>query len=238
MVLLGLAMGEAGRVLALEGDQEQPIFVEADSVELDDIKHLSVYIGNVQIDQGSMRILADHVTVQHSEDRRPQFITALGNPVRYRQDVEGEKGEVNAHAQRMEYDAGKDELILIDQAELTQAADRFSSERIVYDRAHAHVKAGASAQGAGRVKITVTPEKKPETPAARSPRRGPRKGKSPVPRRVPGPRRPLLARVLARRPAGEHAGGAPPDQALWPASGTAWGQRLCGCQRGGRPARP
>jgi len=179
MVLLGLAMGGAGRALALEGDQEQPIFVEADSVELDDIKHVSVYIGNVQIDQGSMRILADHVTVQHGEDRRPQFITALGNPVRYRQDVEGEKGEVNAHAQRMEYDAGKDELVLIDQAELTQAADQFSSERIVYDRAHAHVKAGASAQGAGRVKITITPEKKPETPAAQKPSPGPKAGQKP-----------------------------------------------------------
>jgi lipopolysaccharide export system protein LptA len=176
MVLLGLAMGWASRVLALEGDQEQPILVEADSVELDDIKHLSVYIGNVQIDQGSMRILADHVTVQHGEGRRPQFITALGNPVRYRQDVEGEKGEVKAHAQRMEYDADKDELVLIDQAELTQAADRFSSERIVYDRAHAQVKAGASAQGTGRVKITITPEKKPETPAAAKPSPAPKAG--------------------------------------------------------------
>jgi lipopolysaccharide export system protein LptA len=176
MVLLGFAMGNAGRVLALEGDQEQPIFVEADSVEIDDIQNLSVYIGNVQIDQGSMRILADHVTVQHSEDRRPQFITALGNPVRYRQDVEGENGEVNAHALRMEYDALKDELVLIDQAELTQAADRFSSERIVYDRAHARVKAGASAQGAGRVKITITPEKKPEAPAVQKPSPGPKAG--------------------------------------------------------------
>ena len=165
---------------ALEGDQEQPILVEADSFELDDTKDISVYIGNVQIDQGSMRILADHVTVQHREDRRPRFVTALGNPVRYRQDVEGEKGEVNAHAQRMEYDADKDELTLIDQAELTQAADRFASDRIVYDRAQARVKAGASAQGTGRVKITITPEKKPDKPAgqkaAPAPKAGPEGG--------------------------------------------------------------
>ena len=145
-------------VMALEGDQDQPIYIEADSVELDDIKDTSVYIGNVQIDQGTMRILADHVTVQHKEDRRPQLITALGNPVRYRQDVEGDKGEVHAQAQRMDYDADKDELTLIDKAVLTQANDLFSSDRIVYDRAHSQVKAGASAQGSGRVKITFTPE--------------------------------------------------------------------------------
>ena len=172
---LSLTLG-AARALALEGDQEQPILVEADSFELDDTKHISVYIGNVQIDQGSMRILADHVTVQHREDRRPRFVTALGNPVRYRQDVEGEKGEVNAHAQRMEYDADKDELTLIDQAELTQAADRFASDRIVYDRAQARVKAGASAQGTGRVQITITPEKKPDKPAGQKAAPAPKAG--------------------------------------------------------------
>jgi lipopolysaccharide export system protein LptA len=143
---------------ALEGDQDQPVYIEADSVELDDIQDTSVYIGNVQIDQGSMRILADQVTMKHKENRRPRFIVAVGNPVRYRQDVEGEKGEVRGRAQRMEYDAEADELTLIDQAELTQATDRFASDRIVYDRARAQVKAGASAQGSGRVNITFTPE--------------------------------------------------------------------------------
>jgi lipopolysaccharide export system protein LptA len=158
-VLLALCLGvPMVPVGALESDQKQPIYIEADSVELDDIKDTSVYIGNVQVDQGSMRILADHVTVQHKQDRRPRFVTALGNPVRYRQDVEGEKGEVHGEALRMEYDADKDELTLIDQAVLTQGSDRFASQRIVYDRAHSQVKAGASAQGSGRVRIVFTPE--------------------------------------------------------------------------------
>jgi lipopolysaccharide export system protein LptA len=164
--LLAICLGGVSNpTCALEGDQDQPVDIEADSVEMDDIQHTSVYTGNVQIDQGSMRILADQVTVKHQENRRPRFIVAVGNPVRYRQDVEGEKGEVHGRAQRMEYDAEKDELTLIDQAELTQAADRFASDRIVYDRAHAQVKAGASAQGSGRVRITFTPEQKgkPET---------------------------------------------------------------------------
>jgi|GEM_PF-190182 len=158
-LLISLQLGPWTSASALEGDQDQPMYIEADSVELDDIKDTSLYLGNVQIDQGTMRILADQVTVQHKEDRRPRHIVAVGNPVHYRQDVEGEKGEVKAHAQRIEYDAVRDELILIDQAELTQAADRFASDRIVYDRAHAQVKAGASAQGSGRVRITFTPEK-------------------------------------------------------------------------------
>jgi lipopolysaccharide export system protein LptA len=163
ILLLGisLCLGCATAV-ALESDREQPVYIEADSVELDDLQDTSVYTGNVQIDQGSMRILADQVTVKHKEDRHPRFIVAVGNPVRYKQDVEDNKGEVRAHAQRMEYDADKDELTLIDQAELTQASDRFASDRIVYDRARSQVKAGTSAQGSGRVRITFTPEKEAE----------------------------------------------------------------------------
>jgi lipopolysaccharide export system protein LptA len=170
-----------GSACALEGDQQQPVYIEADSVELDDIQDTSVYTGNVQIDQGSMRILADQVTVKHKEDRHPRFIVAVGNPVRYRQDVEGEKGEVHGRAQRMEYDADKDELTLIDQAELTQATDRFASDRIVYDRARSQVKAGTSAQGSGRVKITFTPEKGPDA----KPSGGSRKPAPPQPGRTP-----------------------------------------------------
>jgi lipopolysaccharide export system protein LptA len=177
---------------ALEGDQEQPVYIEADSVELDDVQHSSVYIGNVQVDQGSMRILADQVTVKHKPDRRPLFIVAVGNPVRYKQDVEGEKGEVKGHAQRMEYDAVKDELTLIDQAELTQATDRFASERIVYDRAHSQVEAGASAQGTGRVKITFTPEKEAEAKPGTAPKPGvkPNGGAKPPAKPPAGPASP------------------------------------------------
>jgi lipopolysaccharide export system protein LptA len=174
ILCLGWAWGSAA---ALEGDQEQPLLIESDSVELDGVQDISVYTGNVQIDQGSMRILADQVTVNHKEDRRPRFIVAVGNPVRYRQAVEGEKGDVQAHAERMEYDADKDELTLIGHAELTQTADRFASDRIVYDRARSQVKAGTSAQGSGRVQITFTPDKEPEGRA--DGRRGQEPGKGP-----------------------------------------------------------
>jgi lipopolysaccharide export system protein LptA len=60
----------------------------------------------------------------------------------------------------MEYDTNKDEITLIDNAVLFQGEDTFRSDRIVYDRANGLVKAGASAQGKERVKITITPSKR------------------------------------------------------------------------------
>jgi lipopolysaccharide export system protein LptA len=139
---------------ALKDDDKQPMRIEADQVELDEAKSTSVYVGKVQVNQGSMRLTADHVTVYHHDDRRVKYIIALGQPATYKQLLDGEQGEVQAFAKRMDYDAVKDELVLTEEALLIQGADRLSSERIVYDRARERMRAG----GSGRVKITITPE--------------------------------------------------------------------------------
>ncbi len=142
---------------ALENDQEKPLYLESDSAELDDAKSISIYTGNVFIKQGSLHLWGDQVTVHHDEERQPEHITAVGEPAKYQQQVEGEDEVVKAESLRMEYDAAKDEITLIDKAVLIQGTDRFSSDRIVYDRAKSQVKAGASAQGKERVRITITP---------------------------------------------------------------------------------
>ena len=143
---------------ALEGDDQQPMLIEADKVELDEARSTSVYVGNVQVDQGSMQLLANHVTVYHRDDRRVRYIIALGEPASYRQLLDDNQGEVLAFARRMDYDADKDELVLIGEARLIQGDDRITSERIVYDRARERMRAG----GSGRVRITITPEKEDE----------------------------------------------------------------------------
>ncbi|MBK1716071.1 lipopolysaccharide transport periplasmic protein LptA [Thiocystis violacea] len=151
----GLAAGAWTSAWALKEDASQPIYIEADDVEVRESDSTSVYVGNVQVDQGSMRLLADHVTVYHREDRQPRLIIALGQPARYKQQLDDNQGEVQAFGKRVEYDADKDELTLIGDGLLIQGEDRLSGERIVYERAKAQFRAG----GAGRVKITIVPDK-------------------------------------------------------------------------------
>jgi lipopolysaccharide export system protein LptA len=169
---------------ALKDDEKQPMRIEADQVELDEAKSTSVYVGKVQVNQGSMRLTADHVTVYHHDDRRVKYIIALGQPATYRQLLDGEQGEVQAFAKRMDYDAQKDELVLTEEALLIQGADRLSSERIVYDRARERMRAG----GAGRVKIIITPESEgapnkqgQSAPATQTPSQDPPPGPGPSP---------------------------------------------------------
>ena len=146
------------RLAALEEDQEQPLYLEADSAELDEARSLSIYTGNVFVKQGTMEVRGDQVTVHHDPERKPKFIIAIGAPATYQQQSEGDEELVEAEALRMEYDKVKDEITLINQAVLFQGEDTFRSDRIVYDRALGQVKAGSIAQGKERVQITLTPE--------------------------------------------------------------------------------
>ena len=158
---VGLALVAAtAPARALEGDQEQPLYLEADNAELDELKAVSVYRGNVIVQQGTLQIRADEITIEHRDDRQPERIIAIGNPATYRQDVEGEEQEVEAEALRMEYVTEKDEITLIGQAVVFQGEDTFRNDRIVFDRANARVKAGTNVQGTERVKIYINPSRR------------------------------------------------------------------------------
>jgi len=161
LLLVVLALGSPA-VPALPDDQKQPIEIEADGVEIDEGKQLSVYTGNVDIRQGSIRLQAQKVTVHHEKSNQPRRIVAEGKPARFKQLEKKGGKEVKARANRIEYDANSEEVLLIGKAVLTQGKDSFKSNRIRYDRRKAVVKAGAAVKGGGkkqggRVRITINP---------------------------------------------------------------------------------
>jgi lipopolysaccharide export system protein LptA len=151
--ILGLLLF-GGSPVALEGDRERPIELAADSVDIDEGRGTSVYRGDVDLRQGSMRLQADVVTV-HQRGRRPVRVEAEGRPVRFSQ--QSARGPVRGEARRMEYDIDSENLVLQGDAVLVQGKDSMRSDRIVYDRERAVVKAGAAADGQQRVRISIQP---------------------------------------------------------------------------------
>lgn len=144
--------------LALESDSQQPIYMEADGVEIDDGTGISVYEGNVVVTQGSIRMTADRVTVS----RKPNgadHIVAIGSPTTFRQQLEGEQKLIEGRSKRAEYDTDSAVVILIGDAVVVQGKDSFASDRIVYDRTRGQVRAGAKAKGKQRVRVTIQPKK-------------------------------------------------------------------------------
>jgi len=153
-LFLALLLAAPTLATALESDKDQPIQIEADSVDIDDGKGTSTYKGNVELTQGSIRITADRVTITQHQGQS-DHVEAVGSPVTFRQRTEGAKGIIKGRAKRAEYDANSEMLYLIDEAVLTQGSDSFKSDRITYDRARSVVKAGASAKGKKRVRVTI-----------------------------------------------------------------------------------
>jgi len=138
--------------LALESDKEQPIELAADSVDIDEAKGMSIYRGDVDVQQGSMRLRADVVTVHHDK-RKPSKLVAEGRPAKFQQ--RSDKGPIKGEAKRLEYKINSENLILIGDAVVTQGKDSIRSDRIVYDRVKSVVKAGAAAKGKQRVHISI-----------------------------------------------------------------------------------
>lgn len=140
--------------LALQSDKDQPTYIEADSADMDDGKGVSIYQGNVVITQGSIRLTADKVVVTQKKDKADHLV-ATGRPVHFQQKMDDDQGLVKGRAKKVEYEADSEIIYLIDDAVLNQNKDIFTSDRITYDRAKAVVKAGASAKGKERVRVTI-----------------------------------------------------------------------------------
>ena len=153
-MLFGLISALAvGRVHAVDN---VPIEITADTAEYDEASQTVTYLGNVTVIQGETTMHCARLTLLQPEDG-PQMIIAEGNPVRFQQAPQDGRQEVQGQSARAEYDLDQRQLTLIGNAELVQAGDRVSSDRILYDMASAVVTAGAAARGKERVRTVIQP---------------------------------------------------------------------------------
>lgn len=153
---------------ALATDSEQPIEIQADFAELDDQEGKTIYLGNVVVIQGSIKMTGDKLQVNFSEERDLEDVFIEGRPAYFKQtpdngeDVEGEGLLIEYHAQ-------KNLLHLIQKARLTQGKRLFEGDRISYDTGKGVITARASpkmldATGEPaprkRVRIIIPPKKR------------------------------------------------------------------------------
>lgn len=164
-VLLAAALALAApQPFALSTDRDQPIFIEADSVEIDDAQGFSVYRGNVVYTQGTLRMEADTVHVFHTADRNISRLEAVGSPVRFRQRLDGHDEDLRGQALRVEYFAEPERMVLEREAHIWRLNTEFSGEFISYDPAREVVEAGPGRTDAGRVQIVIQPRRDQDGP--------------------------------------------------------------------------
>jgi len=172
LVLAVLLAAVPGGAQALSTDREQPIVIEAGAAEADNRKQVTIYRGDVVITQGTLRITGDTVWIHYDDANTITKAVSVGKPAKFRQRADGKDNYMTADAERMEYHADQDLILLLGNARYGEGEDRITAPRIVYDSRHGRVKAGANPEGSqttgtttqpddsGRVRITITPKKK------------------------------------------------------------------------------
>ncbi|MGB5307081.1 MAG: lipopolysaccharide transport periplasmic protein LptA [Gammaproteobacteria bacterium] len=143
---------------ALSTDREQQIMIEADSAAFDETEGISSYEGNVKLQQGTLKLQSERMTVHLADDRIVEIILT-GSPASYRQRPDDKEVDVQAEAGEIRYNFIHERLILQGAAHIWQpGAEEFHSERIVIDLKNNSVSAGGSGPE-NRVRIILQPAK-------------------------------------------------------------------------------
>jgi len=168
--LLACVCLSANPALALQSDREQPINLQADRVEINEKQATSLYQGHVHLQQGSLKIDADEVSVQ-MKDGKLDIIIIRGTPAILEQQPDNQTDFVRSRANYMEYYAAQERLLLKTNAEVIQGNNLFQGDHIEYDTRNSVVKAHKDPGSDTRVHAIIQPGAKKENapPAANKP---------------------------------------------------------------------
>lgn len=151
---------------AAELQRDQPIFIESDSLKIDDVKGISIYQGNVIFRQGPDSLKADELVIRSSQQQQIDKIIATGQPARFDHDVELHEEKSWGEAETIEYYANRSLVVLNGSAHFQQGDNQFSGNRIEYESDKKLVRAGKNVAGEGRVQIVIHPRKNAEEKSA------------------------------------------------------------------------
>lgn len=141
-------------------DDQQPVHISADSLDIQDQKGISVYKGSVEITQGSLTLNGDTITIHHP-DRALLSIDVIGQQARFKRfDVE-EQAWIKGQADSINYNAQKKTLLLIGNAKVEQPGKHLiTGPKLFYDTLNKTLKAQSTPQEKKRISVTLMPEAK------------------------------------------------------------------------------
>lgn len=141
---------------ALGSDNEQPMAVEADSLEMREQENISIYQGNVSLRQGSLEIHSDRLVIHFNEANDLVLMEMSGSPARFRR-LDDEQREMLGQARRINYRESESILELLDDARFSHAGDTIESNLIRINTEDNNIQAG-STDADERVKMLIQPK--------------------------------------------------------------------------------
>ena len=144
---------------ALESDRDQPVEIETDSAEFDELAGLTTYRGNVHLIQGSIEVLADQIQLRTENGEIVELI-ATGNPAQFEQLPDPESEKLFAQSNQIKYLLDQDLIELSGNASLSQQGTTLSGGTILYDVRQHILKAsseGSAQNTTERVRVVLPP---------------------------------------------------------------------------------
>lgn len=135
---------------------DSPVTIVSNKAKVNNKTGNSVFIGDVEIIQGTSRLNADQVDITMTADKKIDIAIATGAPAVYRSKEPG-KPEVIAKADRLEYHANSGKIFLIGNAVVTQGENVFKGPRIEYDMNTELVTSNGNSSKGGRTQIVIVP---------------------------------------------------------------------------------
>ncbi len=149
---------------AAEDNKDQPVYIDARSIEHNEKTGVTIYRGNVSLKQGNIQIKADRIMVRTRNDKT-EFIEAHGNPVTFYERRDNEE-DIHATASRAEYDAIRKLLDLYGDVSFHQGGDVFHGRIVHYDMNEKRLRAKGDAASNGRVFAVIMPDKQSSQPSS------------------------------------------------------------------------
>ena len=146
----------ASQAHALSDDRNQPADISADEVEFDGKTGKRIFIGNVRMAQGTLRIKADKLVAKF-KDGKLVDATAYGKLARFRQRPDGKENDVEGEARKIYVNELKNTIKLSKTASLKQGFDVAKGDTIFYNMATDKLKVkGGAEMGSGQKKSSPT----------------------------------------------------------------------------------
>lgn len=178
LVLVACGLLTAGVTHAERTDRDKPVKLEADRVNVDDIKRVHVFEGNVVLSQGTLSIRTAKLVVTQDAEGFQKGVASGGADglVRFRQKREGRDDFVEGEAERLEFDARNDRAEFFNRAHLKSGVDEVRGHVISYDGQSEKYSvtgtpsaAGNPSATPGRVTAVIQPKSVRDAPAAVNP---------------------------------------------------------------------
>lgn len=143
---------------AATADKEQPIEIEADSLEVRDNDNISIYLGNVRLVQGSLNMRSDELVIHFDDNKDLVLMEMTGSPASFRQ-LDDENKEMLGQADKLDYFEAKSLLVLKGSARFSSDGDVIEGSVIRVNTENNNLEA-ASPEPNKRVRVVIQPKKK------------------------------------------------------------------------------